>query len=302
MLPRSKRARAMVLGAGVLVASAMLVLSQARARTALRLVRGFSPLQDDARVFHEAGAEDLARAIAEALPWAVARVEERQSAPFKAPFRVYVCASHESFTRHIGQSVSSPVRGIAFPWDVWVSPKAFSFHGEDTHRGTLAHELSHLHLGQRLGWWKRIGGVPSWFQEGLADWVAGTGDEQVSRREAREAILGGRSLVPDGSGHLPIPKRPQDYGLTWPMFHMQSRMFVEYLRSRDATAFAAFVAAVVRGTRFEAAFHGNFGATLPEVWEDFVESMRAEEPGDLGRRGRPRQEAADLRQRFRPVS
>jgi hypothetical protein len=175
--------------------------------------------------------------------------------------------------RHIGESERSPVRGIAFLWDIWVSPKAFDFQGKDTHRKTLRHELSHLHLGQKLGWWRRTQGVPSWFQEGLADWVADTGDEQVSWREARDAILSGHCILPETSGHLPLPKRPQDYGLSWPMFHMQSRMFVEYLRSRDEGAFQRFVASVVRGNRFETAFKEDFRATLSDSWKDFRDSL-----------------------------
>jgi len=274
-MPRRKSTWAILVGAAVLLMAALLVLAQPRGRTALRLVQGFSTLDADPRIRYEPGAENLARAVAAALPAVVARVEDCQSAPFKASFRVYVCASHQSFTAHIGEPVSSPARGIAFLRDVWVSPTAFSFHGEDTHRETLTHELSHLHLWQMLGWWHRTKDVPSWFQEGLADWVADTGDEQVSRREARDALLGGKCIVLEESGHLPFSTRPDSYGMTWPMFHMQSRMFVEYLRSRDANAFRGFVAAVVRGARFTSAFNDHFGAGLSDVWKDFVQSTSA---------------------------
>ena len=275
ILPRRKSTWAILVGAAIPILAALLVLGQSRGRTALRLVHGFSTLDADPRIRYEPGAENLARAVAVALPAAVARVEECQSAPFKTSFRVYVCASHESFTSHIGEPVSSPVRGIASLRDIWVSPTAFAFHGEDTHRETLTHELSHLHLGQMLGWWHRTKEVPSWFQEGLADWVADTGDEQVSQREVREAILSGDSIVLEESGHLPFPTRPDTYGMTWPMFHMQSRMFVEYLRSRDANAFRGFVAAVVRGVGFKSAFNDNFGAGLSDVWKDFLRSTDA---------------------------
>ncbi|MBI4729577.1 MAG: hypothetical protein HY775_08790 [Acidobacteria bacterium] len=278
ILPRRKTTWAILIGAGILGAAALLLLAQPRARAALRLVRGFSPLDVERRVWLEHGAEDMAGAIAAALPEVVARVEECQGGPFERSFRVYVCASHESFARHVGEPVSSPVRGIAFLWDVWVSPKAFSFHGRDTHREALTHELSHLHLGQKVGWWHRTKEIPSWFQEGLADWVAGTGDEQVSWREAREAILAGRSLELDESGRLPFPKRPETYGMAWPMFHMQARMFVEYLRSRDAHAFEGFVMAVVGGARFRSAFEDAFGEDLSAVWGDFVQSLE-EGPG-----------------------
>jgi hypothetical protein len=275
---RKKRNLAIAVAAGILVAAAALVLALPRARTALRLVGGFSPLEVDARVYFEAGAEDMARAVAEALPAAMARVETCQAGPFEDPFRVYVCASHEGFTRRIGQPVNSPVRGITFLRDIWISPMAFSFHGEDTHRETLTHELSHLHLGQKLGWWRRTKGVPAWFQEGLADWVADTGDVQISRREAREALKRGRHFVPDATGHLPFPKGAGDYGLPWPLFHIQSRMFVEYLRARNEEAFSAFVASVVEGDEFESAFSENYLVDLPDVWNDFLQSSRAATP------------------------
>ena len=274
ILPRRKKTWAIIVSAGVLGLAAILILAQPRARAALRLVHGFSALDIDPRVWLEPGAGDFARDVAAALPGAIARVEECQAGAFEKPFRVYVCASHESFMRHIGQPVSLPVRGIAFHRDIWVSPKAFSFRGKDTHRETITHELSHLHLGQMLGWWHRIKEVPSWFQEGLANLVADTGNEQVSRREAREAIIHGHTIELDESGHLPFPKRPETYGMTWPMFHMQSRMFLEYLRLRDVKAFEGFVAAVVSGARFGPAFKDNFDESLSDVWEEFAESIR----------------------------
>ena len=274
---RSRLTWGLITVLGILVVAASLVLTLPRARAALRLVQGFIVLDEDHRVRFEAGAEDLARAIAKAMPAAVARVETCQSAPFDTPFRVYLCATHESFTRHIGESPNSPVRGLAFPRDIWISPLSFSFRGADTHRNALMHELSHLHLGQMLGWWRRTTEIPSWFQEGLADWGADTGDRQVSRDEASAAIWRGHCIMLDSSGRLPFPRRPESYGMTWPMFHMQSRMFVEYLRSRDANAFAGFVAAIVRRADFEPAFNDSFGKDLSVIWRDFAESIKPAE-------------------------
>ena len=269
-----KRTLNIAIAIGALVVPTALLLGQPRAITALRLARGYSPLDADARVYYETGAEYLAEAIADALPAAVTRVEGRQLAPFEVAFRVYVCASHESFTRRIGGPVTSPVRGIAFPRDIWVSPRAFSFHGKDTHRETVAHELSHVHLGQKMSWLRRVRGVPSWFQEGLADWVADTGHEQVSRHEARAAVAAGSCIVPEGSGRLRLAPKPPPSGLPWPMFHAQSRMFVEYLRSRGANEFDGFLVAVLRGAEFEAAFGESFHISLLEAWSDFQESMQ----------------------------
>jgi len=273
-LSRRKKIWTISIVAGLLVLISALVLAQPRARTALRLVRGFAPLQQDTRIYYESGAEDLAEHIALALPEAVARVEECHARPFKSGFRVYVCSLHENFTSRIGQPATDPVRGIAFLRDIWVSPKAFAFFGLDTRRQTLVHELSHLHLGQHLGWWSRTKNVPSWFMEGLADWAADTGHERVSRPEAAQAILGGHHLILDAAGHLPFPRDPRDYGLRWPMFHAQSRMFLEFCRSRHQEAFEEFVAAVVDGMRFEAAFQKFIGETLENMWQDFVVSLQ----------------------------
>lgn len=63
--------------------------------------------------------------------------------------------------------------------------------------------------------------------------------------------------------------------MTWLMLHMQARMFVEYLRSRDANALRGFVADVVGGIGFESSFDHNFGAGLSDVRKDFVKSSEA---------------------------
>ena len=278
MLSRGKKVWNIIVIAGLVILPLVLVLAHPRGRATLRLTSGFVQSEEDARVYYEHGAEGLASQIADALPDAVARVEMCQSRPFKKGFRVYVCASHESFSRHIKQPPSDPVRGIAFWWDVWVSPRAFDFFGKDTHRQTLVHELSHLHLGQHLGWLGRTQRVPTWFVEGLADWVAGTGDEIVSRSEALEGFVSGHHFVPDATGRLPLPKVAKDYGLRWPMFHLQSRIFIEHLRDRDEQAFEGFVGAVVDGDSFDVAFTDHFGDNLEIVWQEFM-SLLAQQNG-----------------------
>jgi hypothetical protein len=128
-------------------------------------------------------------------------------------------------------------------------------------------------MGQQLGWWRRTRNVPGWFQEGLADWVADTGDEQVGRRQAAEAIRRGPRLVPDDTGHLPLPRTATDYGLAWPMYHSQARMFVTYLAARDQTAFAAFLRHVLRGERFDQAFDTQLGTNVAHAWKEFAATL-----------------------------
>lgn len=270
--------KALFIAVAIVTSSVALLLSSPRVRCAMRIAPGFASLQGDSRVYYESGAEAVAGRFAEALPDAVARVEERLGLPFKSEFRVYVCVSNESFARHVGHPLNTPVRGMAFARDIWVSPRAFAFEGRDTHEETLAHELTHLYLGQRLGWWNRVRLMPAWFQEGLSDWVADTGLERVSRRQAREGLLAGNRLTPDKSGRLLVPKRAEDYGVGWPMYHAQSRMFVEYLHDGREERFRAFVLALMGGGRFGDAFEQNYGCTLESAWEEFMKSLEAGEP------------------------
>ena len=106
MLSRRKKTWIIVVALALLALSPLLVLAHPRARAALRLTSGFTPLEQDSRVLYEAGAEDDARWIARALPGAVERIEESHGLPFRSDFRVYVCASHESFSRRVSWSSS----------------------------------------------------------------------------------------------------------------------------------------------------------------------------------------------------
>lgn len=275
MPPRWTARRTLVVIATAAVASILLLLSVPKVRTAVRIAPGFAPCGGDPRVYCETGSQDLARRFAAALPGAVSAVEGTLEIPFEAEFRLYVCATHESFARRIGHPVDTPVRGAAFLRDVWVSPRAFDFMGRDTVRETLAHELTHLALGRHLGWWKRTRLVPAWFQEGLADWVADTGLERISRRQAIARILAGDRFVPDTEGHLPLPKGARDYGVTWTTYHAQSRLLIEFLHDGREDRFRTLVHSVLRGDRFDEAFRMSYGCSVESVWEEFLRSLRS---------------------------
>jgi len=265
--------------AALALAGVALFLSNPRARCALRIAPGFTRHEADSRIYYETGAEEIASRLADALPRAVARVESTLSMPFRSDFRVYLCNTHESFAAHAGHHRSTPVRGLAFSRDIWVSPKAFSFHGRDTHEQTLAHELTHLHVGQQVGWLHRVRFLPGWFLEGLADWVSGTGLEVVSRDRALSALLYGPRLELDSTGRFPVPKGPSDYGIDGHMLHAQSLMFVEYLSVGREEAFRGLVRDVLTGERFGPAFEQRYGRTLDEEWAEFLKSLGGEAEG-----------------------
>ena len=252
-----------------------LLLGLPRSRAALRLTPGFSPLTLDHRIWLESGAERQAEQLARALPAVVARIERAHGRSFSKSFRVYLCSSHRSFTEHLGLPRDSQVRGVAFPWHVWISPKAFDFHRQDTHVESLSHELAHLYVVQHLGWIRRTRNLPTWFQEGLADWVADTGFEVVSRRRAQTLIARGRHLRPDGSGHLPTPRPLTSYGVSPPVLHAQARLFVEHLAGEEPEAFAELLAALLSGEPFAQAFEASFAKSYSRHWDDFVAGTRS---------------------------
>ena len=115
--------------------------------------------------------------------------------------------------------------------------------------------------------------LPTWFNEGLADWVAGTGDEQISRDEGIASIRAGRTMAPDDTGQFPRPKAPADYGLSWQMLHVQSMMFVEYLALKDREAFDSFLGEVLDGKDFGPSFVRQFGADPFALWQEFAGTL-----------------------------
>ena len=259
-------------GLTLLALGATLLLAFPRARASLRWKPGFQPLAVDSRIFFEPGALPMAQRFAALLPDAISRVEEAHGQPFRSRFRVYVCSSHESFTRHLGLRQIVPVRGLVMK-DIWLSPLAFDFHGLDTHRESLVHELSHLHFRQHLGWIRNQRSIPTWFAEGLADVVADTGGEIFTRQMALAAFASGHHFEPDGQGGFPSGRRILDYGVPGPLLHQQSRMFVEFLQAGNVQEFQLFLGALLEGANFRKAFGSHFGVGLDEAWQLFLRSL-----------------------------
>jgi len=226
----------------------------------------------DARVLHEPGAEAMGTAIAAYLPEAIAHIEAVHGRPFAKPVNVYVCATQGSFNEYTAAPPQGGARGSALA-DAWIAPRAFSFHGVDTHRGSLKHELSHLHVRQRLGFVRTKANVPTWFHEGLSDIASGVGGETVTDDQAIGALLDGYRLVPDDVGSFWRMTNVNDYGMNFHMVHAQSRLFTAHLRDADPEVFRSFVAAVEDGERFAYAFETAFGANVAGKWEEFLANL-----------------------------
>jgi hypothetical protein len=260
---------------GILVVSVLVFFIRSPiGRALLKSKSHFIAHEADSRVLYEPGAEGFAEKIADFLPTAVKRIEEGHFLPFKKPFKVYVFSSQKSHNESLANTTSYPIRGAAVQGNVFIAPSAFSFKGLDTHKESLMHELSHLHLNQRLGFFKRRR-IPSWFTEGLANIIAGSGGEGISDEMAIQSIKEGRHLIiPERRGFLRrLTKTIQEAGITGPMYHKQNKMFVDYINSLNPEAFKKLVLAVQSGEAFFSSFLEYFETSPEETWSRFKSQL-----------------------------
>lgn len=244
----------------------------------LKSTANFAPVDADRRVLVEPGGEDVAACVAAFMAEAIATVEREQYRPFKEPVEVYVTKDEESFAAFTG--VSKKALGAVI---IKVFLSGALRKEPDRIKRILVHELSHLHLGQRLGIYGYNAILPSWFQEGLAVTVSGGGGaEKMSEAGAAGAILEGKGLKPEASGSFFFKKFASSYGVEPPLFYRQSGMFVAWLKRFDESRFRAFMLSIEDGRDFEESFHGAFGLSLDNAWQRFKEKLRADTGGNHG--------------------
>jgi len=213
----------------------------------------------------EPGSEPLAETISAYLDAAVRTVETRQYAAFPRPVTVYVPGSIASFASFCRSDV--PVACV-IGGHLFMSPKLAQ--QPQRIRAILLHELSHLQLEQIAGVWAYQTQMPSWFTEGLAVFVSdGGGAGKVSREAAAQAIRGGDSFVPGGSGSLLFAKHADDFGLTAHMFYRQAGMLVEWLYGVNPAQFEALLRQLWAGDTLQQAMLDSYGFGVAEAWRRF---------------------------------
>ncbi|MEW5770122.1 MAG: hypothetical protein AB1831_07115 [Pseudomonadota bacterium] len=225
----------------------------------------FLPLAADARVWHEAGGEAYAGEAAALLDDAIARVEAVHGLPFLRPPRLLVCHTPACYRRLMPVAAYT---AVVLPGErLLLSPK-LELEERERLPGILAHELSHLHLAQRLGHYTTA--LPVWFHEGLASLAGeGGGAEFSSDEEACGAWDAGRRidftrLDSPGKRH-----RAADFKLSIHQFYRQSWRFMAYLRRRAPAAFAALLSQVQAGKDLTAAVANAYNADLERLSLEF---------------------------------
>ncbi len=231
---------------------------------------GFTRCTPDPRILCEAGSEKLALRLQPMLDDALAEVAQAQLGAFAAPVQVFTYNSIDSFTADSGAATYA--QGALGHGAIHFSPTLLDTPGRT--RGLLVHELSHLHLYQKVGplAWGRL---PSWFHEGLATAVAdGGGAETFSEVDALYSMASGQCFMPEESAWPLFPKKGASYGLNPHMFYRQAGMFVRHLRVNEPQAFKRLLAAVEARRDFASAVQASFGKSLQPQWQQFLMQSR----------------------------
>ena len=235
---------------------------------------------EDSRVMYEEGAGVLSNIIATHIEDSIAMVESIHSEKFSEEVKVHICATLECYEKYTTMRKS---RGATIGDKVFISPKLLA--RPKTVKSVLTHELSHLHLAQKLGGLVLYNNVPSWFQEGLATFTSdGGGAENVSVGDAVKVLKSQVFFTPDISASVFQIKNSDSYGFTenysdpffaQNMYYRQSSMFVAYLKRTNTTGFNSLMRQVLKGAKFEKAFVENYDLSLEDTWHSFIKEIRA---------------------------
>ena len=235
----------------------------------------FETLATDARVRYEPGAQAYAARVAELLPDAIAQVEAGHYLPFALPVTVYVCGASACFERRVSGAARFSA-AVIYDNRLLLAPRLYEREQQRLYP-VLVHELSHLHLGQRLGHYTMQ--IPVWFHEGLASLVASSGGaDLVSEDEARGAIAAGDYFLPDAVHDKTRRKYAEDWHLKVAMLYRQSMMLLAALKSRSEERFRALLKALQQRAPFDEAFNAAFGASALELATQYFDGVRCDQP------------------------
>ena len=226
-------------------------------RDAIQDLARFELLPGSARVRYAPGAESFARRVAAVLPAASAQVEALHGRPFREPPTVYVCGDDACFHRFVDPRWNFTA-AVVYDNRLLLAPRLFD---REPQRlvPILAHELSHLHLGQHRGHYTMS--IPVWFHEGLASFAAlGGGADLATDAQAWTEVARAHRFLPDEQ-HLPWQRRMADtWNLPVSIFYRQALLFVRHLHAHDPGAFLSLLRSLEAGADFDAAFAQAFQA------------------------------------------
>jgi hypothetical protein len=240
--------RVAVLLALLLLATAI-SLSQGRART----VDWVAQTGNGITVYVPRGQAALGNTI---TGWAnadLARIAGELGIPSPGPFPLYAYTDSVAFMRDV--EIDPYLAGVSYRPSGAIRVDATRPMGEL--RSTVAHELTHSLIGQKLG--DAAGALPTWVDEGIAGHYAQPLTSAERRVAAQLTIQGPLSIDELESAFASGPDRGAAY--------VQARAMAAWLEEQRGGALRDLLTAIAGGDSFEKALLRTTGLT-PQGWLD----------------------------------
>ena len=184
---------------------------------------------------------------------------------------MYVCGTQACFDQFVPPRLNLTA-AVLYDNRLLLAPRLFNREPERL-QPIVAHELSHLHLGQRVGHYSPT--IPVWFHEGLASFAAhGGGADLVSDDEAQRAANLGRRFYPEQDADGVVRRTADDWGLPISVFYRQAMQFVAHLKELSEARFRRFLLALEDRQNFNGAFVNAFGIDVGEAANQYFEGKR----------------------------
>ena len=230
----------------------------------------FLTLETDNRIRYEESAKN-AHYLSKILNESQETVVRALNANFEKPVEIYICSSQESFNEYV--FLSKNVRGAVYWGKLFLSPGAFS-------RGSVkrltAHELTHYLFYTHLGEKAHIEGIPLWFREGIAEFVANGGAKYTEGNEVfvlmthkeREAYLSGKL------NYWFFTKSAADAvtkeGMANWMLYRVGALFVHFIHDSNPQGFDSLIKLLLSGIRFKEALQKSHGQDTDSLLKEFT--------------------------------
>lgn len=231
----------------------------------------FLVLQADNRIRYEAPAKRNALILSGFLNDSQGAVEYALNANFKKPVEIYICASQESFNEYV--FLSKNVRGAVYWGKLFLSPGAFS---RGTAKRLTSHELTHYLFYTHLGEKAHMEGIPLWFREGIAEFVANGGADYTVEKEVlelmshkeKEAYLSGKLnfLFFTQNAADAVTK---DGVVNWLLYRVGA-LIVHFIHDSNPQEFDNLIKSLLSGVEFGEALQESYGKDTESLLKEFT--------------------------------
>lgn len=235
----------------------------------------FNTLAIDDRILFKPGMKESALLIQKVLDSQIKLIERVHGAPFSKKVIVHICDTRECFNSYTG--LEGGILAAVVSNGLFLSSYVIT---NDDYPIWLAHELSHLHLFQKISIFN-ASFIPQWYHDGLATFSSsGGGATRVSKEQALDSIQAGNHIVAADKGAIFSSRWPLNYPASedaWTQQHMdyrQASLFYEFLHPQGGVK---LLRAIEGGEKFSNAFLSVYGKTPEAMFQLFKASISSNE-------------------------